>query len=107
MTVRGAEHLSHERLRAALRDGARVCQFDYCLSAVLLTVHRQSDAIFIPADGWAGVRALPYTVITLLAGWWGVPWGLVLTPAFVWSNSLGGRDITDAVLRQLDEGTDS
>jgi len=45
----------------------------------------------------AWVRGLPYCLVSLLFGWWGLPWGVVLTPVTIFSNLTGGRDITSQV----------
>jgi hypothetical protein len=33
-------------------------------------------------------------MVSLLLGWWGVPWGLIYTPLTLWSNLSGGREVT-------------
>jgi len=43
------------------------------------------------------LQGLPYTVLSLLLGWWGVPWGLIYTPLVVITNFSGGCDITAAM----------
>ncbi|MEI6986770.1 MAG: J domain-containing protein [Rhodospirillaceae bacterium] len=43
------------------------------------------------ADG----QALRASAVTLLLGWWGLPWGPVWTIKALWSNMLGGRQPAD------------
>ena len=46
-------------------------------------------------------KGLPYTLISLLAGWWGIPWGPIWTVMTVVQNFAGGKDLTPAVLAAL------
>jgi hypothetical protein len=70
--------------------------FEYCISLVFLTLRLPSK----PWRAWPWplrlLQALPYTVVTLLFGWWGLPWGLIHTPLVLWTNLSGGRPLGDA-----------
>ena len=46
----------------------------------------------------SGMRSLKYTVLSLLFGWWGFPWGIVYTIQSVKRNISGGDIITVAEL---------
>ena len=70
-------------------------RFEYCISLIVLTLRRESDVIIIPAGQSPFIPALPYNLITLTLGWWGVPWGIILTPLILWRNLCGGRDVFD------------
>ena len=70
--------------------------FEYCISLLFLTLRRKSEP-FTVAQGKSAARAsLPYCLITLLLGWWGVPWGILLTPLILWRNLTGGYPVADA-----------
>jgi len=43
------------------------------------------------------LKGLPWTLITLLVGWWGIPWGPINTVRTLWTNFHGGEDVTAAV----------
>ena len=90
-----------DELRAKLRDGFRCVRFEYCLSALVATVRRQS-AVYLTAS-WQEryLRGLGYSLLALLLGPWGVPWGLIWTPCAIWSNLNGGIDVTDEVVGQF------
>jgi len=76
---------------AAAPAGTRAVVFEYCISCVFLTFRRTSRVHVLRPGQWAWWRGLPYTLTTLLLGWWGVPWGLVWTPRALWTNLTGGR----------------
>jgi hypothetical protein len=48
------------------------------------------------------LQGLPYTLISLVLGWWGIPWGLIFTPAAIFTNLCGGKDVTQDVLATVD-----
>lgn len=98
----GSRPLFAEEVRTRVAAGARLVRFEFCISALVFTIRRQS-AVSI-TDSWQQryLRGLWYSVVALLLGPWGVPWGLVYTPWAVWVNLTGGVDETDAVLAWLD-----
>jgi hypothetical protein len=42
-------------------------------------------------------QALPYTIVSLLLGWWGIPWGPLHTIEALKTNLNGGIDVTSDV----------
>lgn len=68
----------------------RTTRFEYCMSFVLFTVRRESPAIQIQAGQSVFLASLPYNLITFFLGWWGVPWGLMVTPVVLYRNLCGG-----------------
>jgi hypothetical protein len=61
---------------------------------LIFTLRRPTDVIFEPPSEWSWLRGLPGTVISLLLGWWGVPWGIIYTPIVIVTNLTGGCDVT-------------
>src|ERR1051325_1650154 len=80
--------------------GARFVVFQYCISVVVMTFQRPSRVLFLPANESGGSAALSYSLISLLAGWWGIPWGPIFTVKSVINNFSGGKDFTHAVLAE-------
>ena len=103
MRIRGAEHLTREELAAALAAGGRLVFFEYCISVVLLTLRCPTDVYLLRPGDSALWRGLPYTLLSLLFGWWGIPMGLFYTPLTLITNLSGGCDVTDEVLALLRE----
>lgn len=68
--------------------------FEFCISCIAVTFRRTSRPTFIKPGSRAWVHGLPYSLVSLFAGWWGVPWGFVYTPVTIFSNLTGGSDIT-------------
>jgi len=99
--ILGIDDLTTEELEAELASGGRLVFFEYCISFVFFTLRHSSPVYFLRRDQWGWSRGLPYTLISLLVGWWGLPWGIVYTPLTVLANLAGGRDITAEVRDQL------
>lgn len=106
--MRGFRPLFGEELRTRLGQGARCVRFEFCFSLVFVTVRRQSEVHLTNSWHQRYLRGLGYSVLTLLFGPWGVPWGLFWTPWAIWVNVSGGVDCTAAVLAALESSrTDS
>jgi hypothetical protein len=73
-------------------DGQRRVVFEYCVSCVFLTWRGVSRVYTLRQSETGFLRGLPYNAVSLLAGWWGVPWGLIYTPLALWRNLNGGRE---------------
>jgi len=97
MHLRGIDALTLADVEAKLREGARFVFFEYCISLIFVTLRRPSAVVLLRKDELGLVRGLPYTLISLLLGWWGLPWGIVYTPMAVFTNLSGGREVTAEV----------
>lgn len=87
------------QLKQEVAAGARLVVYQWAFSVLVMSFKRPSGVKLIrPGQGrfWAG---LPYTLLTLVVGWWGIPWGPVWTVQSVLRNSRGGIDVTAAVMR--------
>jgi hypothetical protein len=94
--------MSQEQLEAALASGGRLIVFEYCISLVLITFKRSSSVYFVPAGRGTLGRSLPFILLTLLLGWWGIPWGPIYTIGALITNFSGGRDVTAEILAAVD-----
>jgi hypothetical protein len=94
MRIRGIDAWKPDELHRELNRGGRFVVFEFCISLVVVTLHRQTDVYFLAANDLGLIRGLPWTLVTLLLGWWGVPWGLIQTPCALLTNLAGGRDVT-------------
>jgi hypothetical protein len=98
----GIQGMDPQQLVFELQRGGRFVQYQYCVSAVIITFKRGTDIYFLRAGESRPVKGLSWTLLTLLAGWWGIPWGPIYTIQSLWVNMRGGLDLTAqaaAVLR--------
>ena len=99
--IRGIEGMKHGELDFELQRGARFVIFQYCISAVVVTFRRPSDIYFLRQGENPVAKGLPFTLLSLVAGWWGIPWGPIYTVQSIYNNSRGGKDVTQAVVNSL------
>jgi hypothetical protein len=98
MAISGTEGLTNEQLHRELSEGARFVVFEYCISVLILTFKRSSEVHYLRPGESALLKGLPYTLLSLVCGWWGFPFGLIYTPMAVFTNLSGGRDVTAQIL---------
>jgi len=99
--IRGIEGMRAGELDFEIQRGARFVLFQYCISILVLTFRRASDIYFLRQGESALTKGLPFTLLSLVAGWWGIPWGPIYTIQSVYNNSRGGIDVTLSVLESL------
>ena len=99
--IRGIEGMKHGELDFEIQRGAKFVLFQYCISVIVITFRRASDIYFLRQGESAVGKGLPFTLLSLAAGWWGIPWGPIYTIQSVYNNSRGGKDVTQAVVNSL------
>lgn len=99
--INGIDGLSSAELQMELGRGGRFVIFEYAISILILTFRRSSDIYFIRAGEDAISKGLPFTLLSLVAGWWGFPWGPIFTIGSVVTNLQGGKDVTAQVLSSI------
>jgi hypothetical protein len=99
--IRGIQGMKHGELDFEVQRGGKFVLFQYCISAVVITFRRPSDIYFLRQGENPVSKGLPFTLLSLVAGWWGIPWGPIYTLQSVYNNSRGGKDVTQAVLNSL------
>jgi hypothetical protein len=95
MRIEGIEGLTHDQLAEELDRGGRFVFFEFCISCLIFTLRRPTDIIFLRQEQRGWVRGLPYTFLSLVLGWWGLPWGIIYTPLALATNLAGGCDVTE------------
>ncbi len=100
----GVEGLTIDELNAELAQGARFVIYQYCISVIVMSFRQGSDVHFIRANENAVTRGLGFVALTVLLGWWGIPWGPIFTIQSLATNLGGGKDVTDAVLASMNGG---
>ncbi len=98
MKIIGLEGMTGEQLADELNRGGRFVIYQYCISVILMSFKQPSNIYFIRAGKSAVVKGLGFSLISLLLGLWGIPWGPIFTIGSLWTNFHGGQDVTGAVL---------
>jgi hypothetical protein len=103
MKIIGIEGMSNMELQMELQRGGKFVTFQYCISILVMTFKRRSNIYFIKADENAIVKGLPFTLLSLFLGWWGIPWGIIYTIETLGINFKGGRDVTQQVISAVEK----
>ena len=101
MKIIGIDGMTPDQLEFELNRGGKFIIFDYCVSGFIMTIRRSSDVYFIKSDQRRFFKGISYTLVTLLFGWWGIPWGPIYTIISLIVNISGGKDVTDSVVASL------
>ena len=101
MKINGIEGLTGQQISFELQRGARFVIYQYCVSILILTFKRPSGIFLIRAGESPVGRGLVYSLISILFGWWGIPWGPIYTVQSLARNFGGGLDVTEQVLTAL------
>ena len=99
--IKNIKGLSVDDINRELSNGAKFVVFQYCFSIIVMTFKRGSDIYFIKAKESTVKHSIGFTLITLLFGWWGIPWGPIYSIGVLYSNLTGGKDITQDVINAL------
>ena len=99
--ILGLPTLTHSELEMELAQGGRLVFFEYCISFLLFTLRHPSPICLLRKGERAWIRALPYSLASLMLGWWGLPWGVIYTPLSLVLNCTGGRDVTAEIQEQV------
>jgi hypothetical protein len=97
----GLDGMDDAEIESELKRGGKFVIYQYCVSVILMTFKRPSDIYFIRADESRVSKGLSFSAISLLFGWWGIPWGPIYTISSLFTNFCGGRDVTPEILRSL------
>ena len=97
----GAEGMTLQEFADEIRRGGKLITYQYCISIGIMTFLRTSKVHLVRCEESVRMKGWEYILISLLVGWWGVPWGFVYTPLAVFNNLHGGADVTAAFLPYL------
>jgi hypothetical protein len=94
----GIEGHSLESLRDAVARNAKFVFFSYNFSLVVISFKRSTNIYFVKPGESRIMKGLPYTLLSLTFGWWGIPWGIIYTIQTLATNLSGGTDVTAEVI---------
>jgi hypothetical protein len=101
MRVCGIDRLTPAEVAGELQNGGRFVFFEYCISLVVISLRQPTRVYFLKAGQTGLRRGLFYSGVSLLLGWWGIPWGVIYTPLTILTNLAGGWDVTPEVAARL------
>ena len=102
MNENGSDRLMPENPSGTQETGGRLVIYEYCISLLFVTLRRTSGVYRLRPGESGRWKGIPYTLVSLLLGWWGIPWGILYTPLVVLTNLSGGRNFDETLLRSPD-----
>ena len=103
--ILGVDGMTREELAQELRRGGRFVTYRFCVSTFIMACSVTSDIFFYRAGESPAKEILHFCVASLMLGWWGLPWGPVLTIRSLVTNLKGGIDVTREVAASLQRQT--
>ena len=105
MKIKGIEGMTIACIQDEVSRGGKFVTFSYCVSFIMTSIKKSSGIYFIKSEENGFLNGMPFTVISLLFGWWGIPWGIVYTLECLFNNTNGGKDVTNKVMHYLQQPT--
>jgi len=99
--IKNLEGLTVDQVNTELQQGAKFVVFEYCISIIVMTFKRSSSIHFIRSGESTVKHSIGLTLLTLVLGWWGIPWGPIYTIGSIITNLGGGKDVTSEVLNSM------
>lgn len=99
--IKGMDDMTPSEIKRELESGARFVLYQYTISIVVMTFKRSSSIYFIKAGHNPLIPGLKFTFLSLLFGWWGIPWGPIYTIGSVFKNLTGGVNVTEEVIQAM------
>ncbi len=103
MQIIGVKGETAETINFELSRGAKFVAYQYCISLLVVTFKRSSNIYFVKANESRVTKGLGFTLLTLLLGWWGIPWGPIYTVSALATNLTGGQDVTANVVASFNK----
>ena len=94
----GTEGKTMRQVCEQVANGGRFIIYPYVVSIIILSFRRSSPMYFIPPGSSGAAKAIPRSILSMLVGWWGIPWGIFFTISALWRNAAGGIDVTLPVI---------
>jgi hypothetical protein len=101
MKIKNADGLTPFDIQNEVNNGGKFVIFEYTVSILVMTFKRPTDVYFLRAGESHWGKSLPFTLLSLVVGWWGFPWGLIYTPMSLFTNLSGGKDVTHEIMQEL------
>lgn len=102
--IEGIENMTYKDLVKDIEKGGKFIYFSYAISLILFSGKDNSNIFYLPSGELPISKGFPYLILSLLLGWWGIPWGPIYTLQCIWI-SFTGNDVTGDVMSQATSGT--
>lgn len=96
--VPGTQGMTLGEVVQEVLHGGRFVVHVFNFSVLIMSFRRSSPIKFLRGNQDGTGDTLRYSLLSLLVGPWGFPWGLIWTPLSIFTNLCGGKDVTLPIL---------
>ncbi len=101
MRIKNMGDLSLDDLQQEVDKGGKLVYYAFTISLIVVSFKRVSGVYLVRAGESGTARVLFFTIVSMLFGWWGIPWGPKHTLESIKTNLHGGMDVTDEVMARV------
>lgn len=101
--IKGAEGLTVGDVFREIGEGATFVVYQHCVSIGIASFKNPSAIYFVRPGQRHWGPALSRSAVSLVCGWWGIPWGPIWTVSTIGTNLAGGKDVTEGVMHWLSQ----
>lgn len=105
MNIKGIHGMSTLQIQDEVASGARFVKFPFCISLLVVSFRFSSAVYFVKTQESTWQKSLPFCLLSLLFGWWAVPFGPAYTAWYLKTNISGGKNVTDQMMAILHRHT--
>lgn len=98
MKIKNIDGLSAEDLQQEVNQGGKFVFYLFTISLVIVTFKKTSGVYLVRGGKHATAKRTICNIVSLLFGWWGIPFGPKFTLESIRTNMKGGKDVTDEVM---------
>lgn len=98
MKIKNIDGLSAEDLQRETDTGGTFVYYAVTVSLLVVTFKRTSGVYLVRKGENRKIKGIPFTMLSLLFGWWGIPFGPKYTMESIRTNLSGGKNVTDEVM---------
>ncbi len=91
--IKKSQGLSDLEIYNMLDKGAKIVQYSYAISIIVMTFSLNTKPYLIPKGKNGKKEGIIFSIITILLGWWGIPWGPVRSIRALITNYSGGKKV--------------
>ncbi|MEZ5388033.1 MAG: hypothetical protein R3F13_21205 [Prosthecobacter sp.] len=99
--VAGTEGMNLQQIEDDVLRGGRFRVLKWNFSVIIMSFQRSAGLRYIRSTEGPGLYAWPWTLLSLVVGWWGIPWGIIYTISTLYTNCMGGTDVTADLLASV------
>lgn len=99
--VSGTEGMTLQQIEDDVLRGGRFRVLRWNFSVIIMSFQRSAGLRYIRSTDGPGLYAWPWTLLSMVVGWWGIPWGIFFTIGTLYTNCMGGKDVTADLLASV------